>query len=560
MRTASPHSMTRGFCKAIALVALSFVLAPAALAAEAPLMVRLAEIGPWSGISSLIGYRGRLWFVNSVKYVNHNSADLYSYDPRTGNHRYETHLFSQDAGDPVVMGGVLYWPFEDSRWSVGRGEYMATDGTRWHWGVLPERLTFHIHAMGASGGALYAATSAWRASLQRSDDGGVTWKVIYDHPTPEGKVSRITGLTDFGGRLYAGLVTWYGAGVNLRRLVGDALVPVPGWPDGRTVIALTPWRGHLYAANNDGEGRALWRTDGARSEPVTALDGHFVRDLAAGPDALWAITVAGEGGALWRTKDGLAWSRVREFTGAQPADIAVFGGRVYVGAIGAGKDGSPNTGSLWGPRPPVPTGANAVSRNGTAPPGALPGRPPPLAPDEVTKNLAKLDAFLADGKSYPGHGREMLRALHLLAPPGGRRVGDYLSRRIEGPFPDRDIAMFGGNLTVSAQTMARWYLLWGLAMNGHGRVAPALLATPVTATHNGAEKYLEPAPAAAWAAARLGQNDKVTLAALIRRLGRAEDPQWLEGDIVGALSALTGERFGYDHAAWRRWWRVNGGG
>ena len=551
--------MKRGFYSALAVAALSFATVSTQVAAEkaahVPPLARLAEIGPWPGISGLIGYRGRLWFVNSVKYVNHNSADLYSYDPGTGNTRYETHLFSQDAGDPVVLDGVLYWPFEDSRWSVGRGEYMATDGARWHWGVLPERLTFHIHAMGG-GGALYAATSAWRASLQRSDDGGSTWKVVYDHPTPEGKVSRITGLTDFGGRLYAGLVTWYGAGINLRRLEGDALVPVPGWPIGRAVIALTPWRGHLYAANNDGAGRALWRTDGTRTERVGALDGHFVRDLAAGPDALWAISVAGEGGALWRSTDGLAWSRVQTFAGAQPADVAVFGGRVYVGAIGAGKDGSPNTGSLWGPPPPA--SANATGGGGTATPGALPGRPPPLAPDEVTKHLAKLDALLAEGESYPGHGRELLRALHLLAPRGDRRVGDYLSRRLEGPFPERDLAMFGGNLKLSARTMARWYLLWGLAMNGHGKVAPALLATPVTAPRNGAEKYLEPAPAAAWAVARLGQNDKATLAALIARLGRAEDPQWLEGDIVGALTALTGERFGYDHAAWRRWWRARG--
>ncbi len=26
------------------------------------------------------------------------------------------------------------------------------------------------------------------------------------------------------------------------------------------------------------------------------------------------------------------------------------------------------------------------------------------------------------------------------------------------------------------------------------------------------------------------------------------------GDIVGALSAVTGKRFGYDIGAWRNWW------
>ncbi len=41
---------------------------------------------------------------------------------------------------------------------------------------------------------------------------------------------------------------------------------------------------------------------------------------------------------------------------------------------------------------------------------------------------------------------------------------------------------------------------------------------------------------------------------MIERLGRAGDPPWLAGDVVGALTALTGERFGYDVDAWRGWW------
>jgi len=32
-------------------------------------------------------------------------------------------------------------------------------------------------------------------------------------------------------------------------------------------------------------------------------------------------------------------------------------------------------------------------------------------------------------------------------------------------------------------------------------------------------------------------------------------PPWLTGDIIGALSDLTGKRFGYDLKAWRVWWR-----
>lgn len=43
-----------------------------------------AQVGPWPVISQVIGYRGRVWFANSVKGRNHNSADLWSLDPESG--------------------------------------------------------------------------------------------------------------------------------------------------------------------------------------------------------------------------------------------------------------------------------------------------------------------------------------------------------------------------------------------------------------------------------------------------------------------------------------------
>ncbi len=116
---------------AAALVLLVHQFSPALAVETLAPLVPLVRGLPWSGVSGMIGYDRRLWFVNSVKFVNHNSADVYSYDPRTGTRRYERHLFSQDAGDPVVSGGLLYWPFEDSRWSPGRGEFMVTNGRDW---------------------------------------------------------------------------------------------------------------------------------------------------------------------------------------------------------------------------------------------------------------------------------------------------------------------------------------------------------------------------------------------------------------------------------------------
>ena len=74
----------------------------------------IAQVGPWPVASRLIGYRGKLWFANSVKGRNHNSADIWSFNPKTNESRYERHLYSQDAGHPLVYNGLLYWPFEDA--------------------------------------------------------------------------------------------------------------------------------------------------------------------------------------------------------------------------------------------------------------------------------------------------------------------------------------------------------------------------------------------------------------------------------------------------------------
>ncbi len=516
-------------------------LAPAPAGAETNLAA-LARVGPWSGVSELIGYGERLWFVNSVKFVNHNSADLYSYDPASGGVRYEHHLFSQDAGEPVLAGGLLYWPFEDPRFSAGRGEYMVTNGRDWQWRALPEGTAFHVHAMAGVGESLVAATSAWRAGLQRSDDGGVTWGVIYDHATEPGSVSRITSLAALGGTLYAGLTAWAQDGVKLLGLAEGAVEPLAGWPEGHSTRALTAWRGWLYAVNMREEESALWRTDGRRVEPVSALDAEWVRALAAGPRALWAVTVGGEGGALWRSEDGAAWTREQRFAD-QPLDVAVYAGRVYVGAKGA--DGR---GVLWGPPPPAPA-APALA------PAALPPAPAPLDADRVPALLAALDRALADTDDSGHYRRALLAALGPLALSGRARVGATLGDRLDGALPDGEVELFGGNLALPAATLARWYLLRSMALSGGGRVPAKLLAAPFSARPNGAEKYFSPAPGAAFTAARLGQADDETLAALVERLGRERDPLWLTGDIVGALGALTGKRFGYDQEAWRAWWR-----
>lgn len=524
------------------LVLALFALVPRAAHSDDNL-VPLARPGPWSGVSELIGYAGRIWFVNSVKFLDHNSADIYSYDPISGETRYERHLFSQDAGEPAVAGGLLYWPFEDSRFSTGHGEYMVTNGRDWQWRILPDGEVFHVHAIATHQGTLFAATSAWRAGLQRSQDGGVTWQVIYDHPTPPRSVSRITTLATLGDTLYAGLTEYQPQRSKLFQWVGGTLKPVVGWPAGTMVTSLTAYGSWLYGVNTTSDGSAVWRTDGKTAQRVTDLDGYHLRDFAAGTDALWAVSADEGGGILWRSADGLNWSRVQRFQGAEPLDVLAYAGKVYVGT--AGPNGH---GTLWGPRAPFP-----IEPNPAAPQLAPTSRP--LTVNQLRQKLEDLDRVLADKSTYDGHGSRLSTTLLPLGLSGMSEAGAALVRRLQGPFPNVKVTLFGGQLAVSAAQMARWYLFWAIALNGHDRISLAFLSEPWTERPNRSEKYLHPGPAAAWAVAQLGQADDETIAVLIAGLGRADYPTWFKGDLVGALTAVTGERFGYDALIWHSWWQ-----
>lgn len=502
----------------------------------------LSEGLHWPHVSSLISYAGKLWFANSRKYVNHNSADIWSYDPGTGQTRYERHLFSQDAGDPVVHKGLLYWPFEDARFSPGRGEFAVTNGHDWKWGLLPEGQAFHVHAMTSSGGTLFAAPSAWKALLQASPDGGTNWNVVYEHPTPDRRVSRITALADLNGVLYGGLVAWYrSTGGKLIRWDGQTFRQVPGWPEGSAVPRLLPYRGWLYGQNIADEKSSLWRTDGTRVEQVTAMAGRTVRGFAASAEAMWLVSNSAGDGELWRSVDGNDWSLFQNFPKISLHGVGVHDGKVFVGGEKQGR------GVLFGPA--AGTIAHAKKPGSSNPLPSLP-RARPRPAEDPGKYLDILKAALADPSGYDRSLRLRFGPLALSDDPSiGAALGDIL----RGPFPDVDATMFGSR-TFPGPKMARWYILWAMAHNGHGSVPPALITAPWGAETNGAEKYLESPPAAAWAVAELGQDGPATLAALIARLDATGDPDWLVGDMVGALTVLTEQRFAYDIAAWKRWW------
>ncbi len=524
------------------------MLAAALLAAGSPAhadqpLVAVARVGPWSAVSALVGFGDRLWFTNSVKFRDHNSADVYSYDPKTGTVRYERHLFSQDAGHPTVAAGLLYWPFEDGRFSVGQGEFMVTNGSDWRWRSLPQPRVAHLHHMLAHGGALYAATGGFNAELYRSTDAGLNWRQIYQHQNAADSFSRLVSLAALGARLYAGLDAGGETGVKLLRLQGDSLAPVPGWPEGERTDALTSFQGWLYALSSTGRGSQLWRTNGQRAEPVRAIEGSGVRALAAGPDALWAVSAQDAGGALWQSRDGVLWRVAQRFTGDSPVDVAVYAGRVYVGAIG-----SDGRGVLYGPAAPAPAG----------PALAVKSLPADVAAPEIDWQpaLEALDRALSDLHAFEASEGSLIRLLDPLIATHSPAVAQALAQRLTRTPRDAAMVRLAGRM-VPAADKADWQLLWAIARLGHGHIPPEILGTAFNDAPRRSEKYAAAAAAAAWAVGELGQNDDPTLESLIARLERRGDPLWLAGDMVGALTALTGCRFGYDAAAWRAW-RGNG--
>ena len=505
----------------------------------------LATVGPWPVLSALIGYRGRLWFANSVRYPDHNSADLYSLGLALGDVRYERHLFTQDVGKPVVAGGLLFWPYEDPRPSLGWGHIAVTDGEAWQLRVMPgEKPMFHVHAMESLGGRLYAATSAWRAGLHRSNDGGLGWRQIYDHPTPQRRISRINPLVGFGGRLFGPLVERRAGTPRFPLLVfdGDAVSEVPGWPETARTLGLAATGGGVYGLVSEAGGVAFWRTDGLLSERLAdAADMPPLRAFAADADGFWGVGNASGGGALWHSVDGRRWRRVQDLAGGRPVDVVVYLGRVYVG--GAGSDGR---GILWGP----PPSASLIPP--PAPPPVWPPRPASGAVD-WSAAMTIMSEAVAEPDAYRNRLRDLSYGWALAGPPRG-----FFESALDSPFPDQTVAMFGGNLTPRAADLGRHVLLWAMAVAGRGRVPVELLERDWNRASNRPQKWFDSLPMALFAVSWIGQNDDATVAGLIRRLDRAGDPAWLRGDIIGALGAVTGKRFGYDIGAWRQWWAEAG--
>ncbi|MFQ5466857.1 MAG: hypothetical protein ACE5DS_01870, partial [Kiloniellaceae bacterium] len=378
------------------------------------------------------------------------------------------------------------------------------------------------------------------AGLIVSDDGGSTWRAVYDHPTANGRVSRIVDLAVTGQDVYGHVVDSRRS--SLLRFEGAVPTAVPGWPADRPIRGLSACRGWVYALVDALGETEIWRSNGRRGERLgVARTGWRGRAIVAGRDGLLVVGADRNGAALWMSPDGVRWRVVARLAGGVPWGLAATSGATYV--TGAGADGQ---GILWGAR-------QAYIAPCAAPPARLPLRRAAMGARQRLDNPGpSLDRALADPAAYRHHGgviRDLVHGAALAGPPDGF----FETRLSSGPSGEM-LSMIGGKVQVPARDLGRWILLWGMALAGQGRVPPDLIEAPWTAPANASEKYFDPQPAALWAVAAIGQRDRATVESLIARLARADDPPWLQGDVVGALTALSTRRFGYDVAAWRRWW------
>ncbi len=503
----------------------------------------LARVGPWPVAANLVAYRGRLWFSTSVKGRNHNSADIWSLDPATGDVRYERHLFSQDAGRPLVFNGLLYWPYEDPRVSLGYGAIAVTNGSQWRELSINTARIFHVHSLIDWGGTLVAVTSAWRAGLQVSDDGGASWSQFYDHPTPPKRIARLKSAAVLRGRLYFRLRD--PAGTRLVRFAEGSLDTIADWPE-MSFHSLTVHHGALYGIVGKRASAKLWRRIGRKSEMVTGLpdDGLLVA-LHAGRNRLWALFAQTEGGYVVSSQTGTDWRFDAEFDGGTPLEMVVTAEQILV--AGAGTDGKAVVWGLSGA--PMPQSTSPQRR-------ALPMPVTISLADDIDwqQQADKLRAALQDPANFRNHGRgglrDIVRNIIARSPPP-----EFLPEHLSARMPGSLVSVIGGESTIPARHLGQWILLWAMASNAQSKVPVQLLKRPWQTAPKGSEKYFDPLLAALFTIARNRQNDRTTIAALITRLQAGQDPLWLTGDIIGALNAITGQRFGYSIAAWSTWWQ-----
>ncbi|WP_416896711.1 MAG: hypothetical protein ACMVY4_14395 [Minwuia sp.] len=492
---------------------------PLAHAAE-PLPL-LTQAGPWTYAARPIGYDGRLWFANANRWPDHNSADIWSVRPDGGDLRRERRLFSQDAGEPVVHGGLLYWPLEDPRVSLGWGQIAVTDGKRWSMLETRTGRQFHLHGLFADGDELLAAGSSWVAQVLRSPDGGVTWSTFYEDERRESRLSRTHQLVPLPSGLFGDRMSFSDGERRFTMLRHEnwGATPLPDWPDDGWVRRAVPWRGGGLALTGSGPGQHL-RVFGADAAVSDLPDRVIGIDIDADGDG--TVCLLGKRQPrlheIWRLS-GDTWELAFEFVADEAVELRLIGGAPVVAGTLEG------VGAVWGRPGVIPT-----ARTGTLPRQIREQRP------DRDAALEEIRRALDDPDSYRGHGLILRNLLDRWIVRG--LPGTELEPLLDGPFPAGEVRLIGGRNNAGYPRFGRWVLTWAMRRSGTGRVPASWIGQAFDEEQNASEKYFSEPLAAILTAGANGQDDGETAAALRERLTRTTDPDWLRADAEEALRRL----------------------
>lgn len=523
-------------------ISVLFLLLVGSLPSIAAELQVLARPGHWPVADRLIVHRGKIWFSTAVKGVDHNSADIWSFDPATQKLHFERYLFSQDTGHPVVHDGLLYWPHEDMRIGLGAGIVSVTDGRDWRdLAIHSDDHMMHTHAIAEWKGNLVAAMAGWNSVLAVSQDAGRRWRPLVNDAPKSGSFHRYNDIAALGDRLY--VRHWQITGLSLAEFRDSRVMPVEGWPDNSSFSGFTRFGNALYTLlDREGLKTELWRIDDDGPARVDVEPGDLtMRQLVSDGEHLWIVTGTNNGGQLWSSADGSVYTPGdRFYGGVSHSAVAVAPSAIYV--AGEGSDGRS---ILWGPQ------TSALTKVASPPP--LPQQIADPDPDfDASVERDRLARILGDVASYQSHGRPLRGALQAAlekAPGPG-----FFTSLLAVPAPQQEIEIFGGRSTVSAPEMAKWHILAAMARNGEKSVPTVYLGEAWSRPSNRPQKWFDPLLISIYAIQVTGQDDRATVNALMDRLDQPTDPDWLTSQVTGTLTAITGKPFAYDSAAWKAWW------
>lgn len=507
---------------------------------------RVTTLTPWPAITQLINYQNKLWFVHSDPYQDTNAANIYSFDPQTGLTQFERSLFSQDAGKPVIHNNLLFWPFEDPRRSAGSGEYAITNGIDWQWRIMQTGNAMHVHALTTCNNQVIAVTGSWTGQALALQ-GNNTWTLQQEYPSGKASFSRLVDALEYKGDCYVAASSNNDPQVKMLRSTDHEFLPVDGWPVSDRVDGLTLHKNKLYAWADIKKDRTLHAYDGTNVQAIPIDKGHRIRDLYSNGNALYVISSKGSSGTLWSLNEKNQLVPVSELPFIPLSLTADSAGHLYIGSFD--RSGA----ALW----------KIVNRS------PLNESTPLLVSDlkiDTTADISEVDfseqfeilrSLITDPSNGANNGSALRSALgrpeHLTHP----KFANVLTRLLEVPLPDTTVSMFNGREVVWTD-LVHWYLLTSMAINGHGTVDTTLLNQPWTKNENRSSKYFDPTIAAIVTSGWIKQSDQKTINTLIKRLTTpGNDPVWLQTDVAGALTAITGQRFGLDGAAWVRWARTH---